>query len=53
MPALPLGSKAPNFELPDHDGASHSLSDALLKGPVLLTFFKIFVSHLPIRCSVY
>ena len=41
MPALPPGSKAPNFELPDHDGASHSLSDALLKGPVLMTFFKI------------
>ena len=41
MAALPPGSKAPDFELPDRDGASHSLSDALRKGPVLLTFFKI------------
>ena len=41
MPALPPGSKAPVFELPVHNGASQSLSDALRKGPVLLTFFKI------------
>lgn len=41
MAALPPGSKAPDFELPDRDGASHSLSDALSRGPVLLTFFKI------------
>ena len=40
MAALPPGSKAPDFELPDRDGAPHSLSDALRKGPVLLTFFK-------------
>ena len=41
MAALTPGSKAPDFELPDRDGAPHSLSDALRKGPVLLTFFKI------------
>ena len=40
MAALPPGSKAPDFELPDRGGAPHSLSDALRKGPVLLTFFK-------------
>jgi peroxiredoxin len=41
MPALPPGSPAPGFSLPDADGGLYSLSEALSRGPVVLTFYKI------------
>jgi peroxiredoxin len=35
------GTAAPVFSLPGMDGKSHSLADALKKGPVLAAFFKV------------
>ena len=37
---LPLGAKAPVFELPDHDGTSVSSSDQLVRGRLLLCFIR-------------
>jgi len=39
--ALPLGSAAPPFALPDADGKAFSLSSLLARGPLLLIFHKI------------
>lgn len=41
MAALPGGTKAPDFSLPDLDGAKFSLQAALKQGPVLAAFFKV------------
>ena len=41
MALLKPGSKAADFSLPDRWGNRRSLQEALQKGPVLLTFFKI------------
>jgi peroxiredoxin len=41
MAALEPGSIAPEFVLPDSQGQTHSLSEGLAGGPVLLVFFKI------------
>ena len=41
MAALAVGSKAPDFQLSEMSGRRFKLSDALLDGPVVLTFFKI------------
>ena len=41
MPKVQAGAVAPAFALPGLNGQSHSLSDALKKGPVLAAFFKI------------
>jgi peroxiredoxin len=41
MPALPTGSKAPEFELKTLDGKQFSLAEALATGPVVLAFFKV------------
>src|SRR5271163_2097990 len=38
--ALPVGTQAPGFELPDHDGRSVSSSDVLLKGRLVLCFIR-------------
>ena len=40
MPALEAGVVAPDFTLTDPDGKSHTLSEALKDGPVLLAFYK-------------
>jgi peroxiredoxin len=40
MSQLAVGRKAPDFELKDADGRSHRLSDALVRGPVALVFYK-------------
>ena len=40
MSQLPIGAKAPDFELKAPDGRSHRLSDALSRGPVALIFYK-------------
>jgi peroxiredoxin len=40
MSQLPVGSIAPDFELRDADGRSYRLSDALVRGPVALVFYK-------------
>ena len=37
---MPIGSRAPDFELLDLGGRSHQLSDALTRGPVVLAFYK-------------
>jgi peroxiredoxin len=37
---LPLGAKAPAFELPDHDGKMVSSSDLLGKGKLVLCFIR-------------
>lgn len=37
---LPVGAKAPGFELPDHDGKTVSSSDFLAKGPLVLCFIR-------------
>jgi peroxiredoxin len=37
---LPVGSKAPNFVLPDATGKQISLQDKLEKGPVVLSFYR-------------
>src|SRR5215467_9611029 len=41
MPALGTGVMAPDFTLQTVDGKQISLKDALVKGPVLLAFFKV------------
>jgi|ERR1041385_1095393 peroxiredoxin len=41
MPALAVGKKAPDFKLSDMDGKSFSLREALSRGPVVVSFFKI------------
>ena len=38
---LAAGKSAPDFKLTGIDGKTHSLSEALKKGPVLLAFFKV------------
>ena len=40
MGQISIGGRAPDFELPDLQGGSHRLSDALLRGPVALVFYK-------------
>ena len=40
MNQLPIGAKAPDFELKDADGRSYRLSEALRRGPVVLVFYK-------------
>ncbi|MCE0450343.1 peroxiredoxin-like family protein [Brevibacillus sp. AF8] len=37
---LPIGSIAPDFTLNDHTGKSITLSEEIIKGPVVLTFFR-------------
>jgi peroxiredoxin len=41
MPALTLGTKAPEFELKAMDGKRFSLGEELARGPVVLAFFKV------------
>lgn len=41
MVALAIGKKAPGFELNTLDGKSFSLTDTLVRGPVVLAFFKV------------
>jgi peroxiredoxin len=41
MAALASGAKAPIFELNTLDGKQFSLSDELVRGPVVLAFFKV------------
>lgn len=41
MPALPTGTRAPDFTLPTIDGGQFSLREALTRGPVVVAFFKI------------
>ncbi len=41
MSALATGVKAPDFELKALDGKRFSLADELIRGPVLLAFFKV------------
>lgn len=41
MPALSVGTSAPDFTLPTVDGREFSLAEALQRGPVVLAFFKI------------
>ncbi len=38
--ALAVGSKAPNFELPNQEGKATSLTALLAKGPVVVTFYR-------------
>jgi peroxiredoxin len=38
--ALTVGTKAPEFELKAMDGRTFSLGDELMRGPVVLAFFK-------------
>ena len=37
---LELGSKAPEFTLPTHEGVRKSLGEFLAKGPLLLAFHR-------------
>jgi peroxiredoxin len=41
MAALAAGTKAPEFELKAMDGGRFSLRDELVRGPVVLAFFKV------------
>jgi peroxiredoxin len=41
MPALTVGTTAPDFTLPDMDGKQFSLRQAVARGPVVLVFFKV------------
>jgi len=41
MSKIGSGNKAPNFELQDLDGKPASLQQALKRGPVVATFFKV------------
>jgi len=41
MPALPTGTRAPDFTLPTINGGQFSLREALMQGPVVAAFFKI------------
>jgi len=38
--AIKLGQKAPNFELPNFEGKLISLNALLIKGPIILTFYR-------------
>ena len=38
--ALKVGDKAPDFRLPNVNGESVSLSDALAKGPAVVAFYR-------------
>ncbi len=38
--ALKKGAEAPDFTLPDVDGAAVSLSGLLAKGPAIVTFYR-------------
>jgi peroxiredoxin len=38
---LQVGARAPEFRLAGLDGAQHSLSEILARGPALLAFFKV------------
>jgi peroxiredoxin len=40
MSQLLIGAQAPDFELSDTHGRTYRLSDALLRGPVALVFYK-------------
>jgi peroxiredoxin len=40
MPALAMGKKAPEFTLKTLEGKTFSLTDELVRGPVVLAFFK-------------
>src|SRR5579864_7895151 len=40
MPALAVGTKAPEFALKTLDGKRFSLAELLAQGPVVLAFFK-------------
>lgn len=40
MSQLPIGVRAPDFELKDVDGRSYRLSAALARGPIVLVFYK-------------
>ncbi|MFF2531931.1 peroxiredoxin-like family protein [Brevibacillus sp. NPDC058079] len=37
---LPIGSMAPDFTLNDHTGKTITLSEEIVKGPIVLTFFR-------------
>ena len=39
-PGLKVGSKAPDFTLPDSNGSKVTLSEVLKKGPVVLNFYR-------------
>jgi len=41
MPALTVGTVAPDFHLSSVEGKPFALKDALARGPVVLAFFKI------------
>jgi peroxiredoxin len=41
MPALTVGTTAPDFTLPDMDGKQFALRQAIARGPVVLVFFKV------------
>jgi peroxiredoxin len=41
MAALKTGTLAPDFTLPAIDGKPFSLKEALLRGPVIIAFFKV------------
>jgi len=41
MAALKTGTSAPDFTLPTIDGKPFSLKEALLRGPVVIAFFKV------------
>jgi len=41
MSTIRKGQAAPNFELSGMDGKTHSLREALTRGPILLAFFKV------------
>lgn len=41
MTSVAAGRNAPVFSLPDFKGRTHSVADALKKGPVVLAFFKV------------
>ncbi len=41
MAALAVGTKAPDFELKAMDGGRFSLHEEIMRGPVVLAFFKV------------
>jgi peroxiredoxin Q/BCP len=50
---LTAGSRAPDFHLPDQEGKVQELSQLLLRGPVVLFFFRIAGSGGCIREAVH
>ena len=40
IPGLAIGQPAPDFELPDQHGKTHSLKELLASGPVALVFYR-------------